>query len=145
MIRIVLDTNVLYSAVLKPIGVPAAVFDLVIAGTLTPCISDSVLAEYHEVLNRPVLHTSAQRARKILELLAIIAVHVKPMSTVRACKDPDDDIFLECAEAGEADFLITGNLKHFPKDRRWKNTRIVTSRELLDILGPRLQLPSSFS
>ncbi len=85
------------------------------------------------------------KVREVLQLLATIAVHVSPTASVRACDDPDDDIFLECAEAAEADFLITGNLKHFPKDRRWKNTRIVTSRELLDILGPRLQLPPSLS
>jgi uncharacterized protein len=48
---------------------------------------------------------------------------------VQACSDPDDDCFLECAEAAQADFLITGNKRHFPK--RWKGTEIVNAREFL--------------
>ena len=55
MIRVVLDTNILFSAVLKPMGVPSAVFDLVIANKLLMCVSDAVLAEYHDVLSRPLL------------------------------------------------------------------------------------------
>jgi predicted nucleic acid-binding protein len=51
---------------------------------------------------------------------------------VRACSDPDDDIFLECARAARADYLATGNLKHFPVS--WEETEVVTPRRLLDIL-----------
>jgi uncharacterized protein len=50
---------------------------------------------------------------------------------VRACSDPDDDIFLECAEAAGAAFLVTGNLKHFPTE--WRQTRIVTAAALLEL------------
>ena len=62
MIRVVLDTNVLFSAILKRSGLQAAVFDLVIAGKLPPCVSDAVMAEYHEVLSRPVLQLSTKRS-----------------------------------------------------------------------------------
>jgi uncharacterized protein len=129
MIRVVFDTNVLFSAVLKRAGLQAAVFDLVFAGTLIPCVSEAVLAEYNEVLFRPVLKAHAARAREILSLIANIAVHVTPTDLIRACSDPDDDCFLECAEAAQADYLISGNKRHFPK--RWKKTEIVNAREFL--------------
>ena len=49
---------------------------------------------------------------------------------VRACSDPDDDIFLECSQAARAHYLVTGNLKHFPP--KWASTQIVTARQFLD-------------
>lgn len=58
--------------------------------------------------------------------------------SVRLCVavDPDDDIFVECADAAKADYLVTGNISHFP--RYWKRTKVVTSREFLDIVAPHL-------
>lgn len=141
MIRVVLDTNVLFSAAPKRAGAPTAVFDLVIAGTLTPCASETVLAEYYEVLNRPVLQLHSVRDREVLELLALVAVSVTPTVNLSVCTDPDDNIFLECAEAAEADFLVTGNLKHHPADKRWKTTQIVTPRQLLDSIAAQFESP----
>jgi predicted nucleic acid-binding protein len=51
-------------------------------------------------------------------------------------KDPDDNKFLECADAGRADYLVTGNQRHFP--RFWKNTKVITSREFIGIVAPHL-------
>jgi len=45
-----------------------------------------------------------------------------------------DNRFLECAEAAGADFLVTGNKRHFPK--RWKKTQVVNARELMGMIGP---------
>jgi predicted nucleic acid-binding protein len=47
--------------------------------------------------------------------------------------DPDDIIFLECAETAAADYLVTGNRKHYPDE--WKKTRIVTAREFMEIVA----------
>jgi predicted nucleic acid-binding protein len=49
---------------------------------------------------------------------------------VRVCSDPDDDIFLECAQAAAAHYLVTGNAKDFPAV--WAGTKIVTARQFLD-------------
>ena len=54
----------------------------------------------------------------------------KPTERVRACPDPDDDIFLECAQAAAAHYLITGNPKHFPAT--WADAQIVTARQFID-------------
>jgi|SRR5882724_7134473 len=132
MIRVVFDTNVLFSAIFKSDGLQAAVFEFVIKGIITPCVSDAVLAEYDDVLHRPVLRPHAERAGEVLALLRRIAVHVSPTMTVEACSDPDDNCFLECAEAAGAQYLVTGNTRHFPKQH--KSTTIVTGRQLFDLL-----------
>jgi predicted nucleic acid-binding protein len=57
---------------------------------------------------------------------------VKPAMRINACSDPDDNIFLECAQAGNADYLVTGNKRHFPD--QWKKTEVIGVRELLEKL-----------
>ncbi len=129
MIRVVFDTNILFSAAFKRVGVPAQVLDLIAPGILTPCLSDTIMAEYLDVLTRPVLRPHAARAREVLDLMATFAVHVSPTENLSLCSDPDDDCFLECALAAEAAYLVTGNIRHFPKD--YKPVAIVNPRELL--------------
>jgi predicted nucleic acid-binding protein len=58
---------------------------------------------------------------------------VRPEGKVQACTDPDDDVFLECAQAAQAHYLVTGNLRHFPTS--WEGTRVVSPRWLLDVLA----------
>ena len=50
--------------------------------------------------------------------------------------DPDDDKFIECADAARADYLITGNRRHFPAF--WKGTKIITPREFIALAAPHL-------
>jgi len=64
--------------------------------------------------------------------MAKFAVHVFPAEKLSLCSDPDDDRFLECALAAQAAYLVTGNVRHFPKD--YKPVAIVTPRELLQHL-----------
>lgn len=130
MIRVVLDTNIIVSALLQPLGVPAQVFMLALSGILQLCVSGSIYAEYEEVLRRPRFRRDEEIITKTLQAIRENGFWVRPMERVRACSDPDDDIFLECAQAAQADYLVTGNLKHFPTT--WATTRIVTARSLLD-------------
>lgn len=58
---------------------------------------------------------------------------VHPSVRITASPDLTDNRFLECVEAAGADYLITGNKRHFPS--QWKNTRVVNAREFLDILA----------
>jgi predicted nucleic acid-binding protein len=48
--------------------------------------------------------------------------------------DPEDNMFLECADAARADYLVTENVRHFP--RFWKKTKVITSREFLSLVAP---------
>ena len=132
MIRVVLDTNIIVSALLQPLGPPAQVFVLAIGGSIQLCISGSVYAEYEEVISRPRFRLSEDVITGTLHTIREKGFWARPMEAIRACSDPDDDIFLECAHAAQAKYLVTGNLKHFPTS--WSGTRIVTARRLLDVI-----------
>lgn len=132
MIRVVLDTNILISALLNPSGPPAQVFLRTIQDSETQlCVSGAVYAEYEEVVRRPRVRRSESEIADTLQAIRDRAHWVRPIIRVRACADPDDDIFLECAVACGAQYLGTGNLKHFPK--QWEGLEIVAARQFLDV------------
>lgn len=130
MIRLVLDTNVLISALLQPYGVPAQIFLMAMGGVIQLCISGGVYAEYEEVIRRPRFRLREDVIASALYSIREKGVWVRPTVAVHACLDEDDDIFLECAQASEAAYLVTGNTKHFPDF--WYATRIVTPRAFLE-------------
>jgi putative PIN family toxin of toxin-antitoxin system len=130
MIRVVIDTNVLVSALLTSGGLPEAVINLAISGEVHWFASESVLAEYEEVLKRPRLAIDSVKAADAMARIRAIVSVVSPAVRVAAAGDPDDNQFLECAEAAQADYLVTGNIRHFPEV--WKETQVVTPREFID-------------
>jgi|ERR1700694_5241960 len=132
MIRVVLDTNIVVSAMLRTGGFPEAALSLAVNRILQLCISEPILAEYQEVLNRSKLGIDPQKAATALARIREAGLLVSPCVPVKACTDPDDNIFLECAEAAEANFLVTGNTAHFPDV--WAKTTIVTPREFLEMI-----------
>jgi len=62
---------------------------------------------------------------------------VNPAAGEPLTADPDDSIFLECAQAAKADYLVTGNTNHFPE--RWKYTQIVTPRQFIGRWGEHIR------
>jgi predicted nucleic acid-binding protein len=72
--------------------------------------------------------------QRLLQLIKNRARLVQSPTAFRVAKDPDDDKFIECADAARADYLVTGNLRHFP--RFWKRTKVITSREVISIVAP---------
>jgi putative PIN family toxin of toxin-antitoxin system len=136
MIRVVIDTNVVVSANLVDEGLPAAILDLAANKRILMCVSEAVLAEYKEVLERPRLKLAPQRIARSLSVIRKKSLLVKPARTVTVIKDDPDNRFLECAHASSADYLVTGNTKHFPKT--FKRTAIVTPKQLIDALLPLL-------
>jgi uncharacterized protein len=136
VIRIVLDTNILVSALLNPRGTPARLFVLTMTEPeVRLCISGDIYAEYEEVVRRPRLKRSEVEIEAALHAVREQGIWVKPGDRVKACTDPDDDIFLECAQAANADYLVTGNAKDFPAV--WGEVKIVNARALLDLLTER--------
>jgi putative PIN family toxin of toxin-antitoxin system len=135
MIRVVLDTNIVVSALLQPLGPPAQLFELALGGVMQLCVSGNIYAEYEEVISRPRFQRSPEIIAATLQAVREHGHWVRPTDTVKACADPDDDIFLECAQAASAEYLVTGNLKHFPISLG--ATRIVPARWLLDIVAGR--------
>ena len=135
MQRIVLDTNVLVSALIGK-GNPKRILELILAGSIKICLSDSVFQEYTEVLKRPKFFQYVEfhaNAQKVLNSLYAIAEIIEPTEQLRQhCPDKDDDKFLELAIASTAQFLVTGNLKHFPQNL--KSDFIVSPSRYLQLL-----------
>ena len=88
------------------------------------------------MLSRPEFQIRKGLRQQLLNLIPKRVHPVTPARQIDVTSDPDDNIFLECADAARADYLVTGNLKHFP--RFWKNTKVVTSHEFLNLVAPHL-------
>ncbi|HLW54020.1 MAG TPA: putative toxin-antitoxin system toxin component, PIN family [Candidatus Angelobacter sp.] len=135
-LRLVLDTNILVSAALNAEGLPRTVFLLAITKPARLYVSAPVLEEYKEVLSRKELGIRKGLRQQFLQLIRNRAHMVTPKKRINSAHDPEDDKFLECADAARADYLITGNERHFPK--YWKSTKIIGAREFVDFAGRHL-------
>ena len=135
-LRLVVDTNVVVSAVLKPDGLQRTVVLLALAKPARWYVSGTILSEYAVVLARPELKVRRNLRQQLLQLIKNHARVVVPSRLPQVTTDPCDNIFVECADAARADYLVTGNQRDFPKF--WKNTKIISSREFLNIIAPHL-------
>ena len=135
-LRLVIDTNVVVSAVLKPDGLQRTVFLLATTKPARWYVSGPIMEEYSAVLARRELKIRKSLRLQVMQLIRNHTYSVTPSRLPQLTSDPDDNIFLECADAARADYLVTGNQRHFP--RFWKKTKIIHSREFLDIIAPHL-------
>jgi len=133
-LRLVLDTNILVSAAIKPDGLQRTVLLLAMTKPARLYVTKAILAEYREVLARREFKIRRGLRQQLLQLIKNRTQSVNPERAFRVAKDPDDNKFLECADAARADYLITGNQRHFP--RFWKKTKVITSREFIGIVAP---------
>jgi len=135
-LRLVIDTNVVVSAALKPDGLQRTTFLLAITKPARFYVSRPILEEYADVLSRPELGIRKGSRQQLLQLIRNNSHIVTPSRRLEVASDPDDNVFLECADAARADYLITGNQKHFP--RFWKKTKRITTREFISLVAPHL-------
>ena len=129
--RVVIDTNVFISSFLGR-GNPKQIIDLWKNGSLTICLSREIIDEYVEVLIR----LGIKNAREIEELLQLFAQGYHSIFTAKiktlkiVMEDPDDNKVLECAKAGNVDYIIS-NDKHLLKLKQFQGIPILTPRELI--------------
>lgn len=135
-LRLVIDTNILVSAALKPDGLQRTVLLLAMTEPARLYLSDAILSEYRDVLRRPEFQIRKGLRQQLLQLIKNRSHRVTTLRPLQVTTDPDDNKFLECADAARADYLVTGNLRHFP--RFWKKTKVITSREFVNIVAPHL-------
>jgi len=135
-LRLVIDTNVLVSAAIKPDGLQRTVVLLALTKPARWYVSDAILSEYTTVLARPELKIRRSLRQQLVQLIKNHTHIVAPSRLPFITTDPADNIFVECADAARADYLITGNQRHFPKF--WKSTKIISAREFLNIIAPHL-------
>ena len=127
--RIVLDTNVLVSGVLKPRSIPGSILNAILDERVSVLVDDRILFEYRDVLNRPKFDFPPNYVESVLEFFEHRGEYVTATPVPGQLPDPADLPFYEVAIAGVADFLITGNGRHFP-ERRF----VLSPREFISTL-----------
>lgn len=130
-LRLVLDTNILISACLKPQGLEARVLDIALRQALF--VTEAVLAEYREVSTRAKFAAIRTCLESALHRIETSARLVQPLAVESAARDEDDNRLLECARAAQARYLITGNLKDYPPD--FPGVTILNARAFLDAIA----------
>ena len=130
--KVVLDTNVIVSAVLTAHGVCAQILDMLTDGVFGMYVDDRILAEYDSVLRRPRLHLAPDDAAELMEWIRSVAEPVGAVPLPAKLPDPGDMPFLEVAASAGA-ILITGNARHYPKRSR-AGVTVLSPREFLELL-----------
>jgi putative PIN family toxin of toxin-antitoxin system len=110
----VIETNVVVSGLINPLGTPARVIDAVLEGRLKMVYDARILAEYRDVLSRPRLKLNPKNVSAFLNGLGTQML-VNPSPIEEAGPDPDDLIFVEAALSTSERTIVTGNLADYPQ------------------------------
>lgn len=128
----VIDTNVLVSALLKPLSIPGQIVRKVADGTIIPLYNKAILAEYDNVLHRPKFSFGREDVAVIVGGIREKGLTVEAGQMSFEVSDPNDVVFyavvMEKRDEWNA-YLVTGNTKHFPS-----TPYVVTPREMRDII-----------
>lgn len=127
MIRAVVDTNVLVSGLLSPGGKEALIVLAIHRDLIRACLSSAIILEYRAVLARPKFSFAPDEIEALLGMFRDKGELLDPLPSLVASPDPGDTKFLSCALAARADFIITGNKRHFPA-APYGRTHVVNAR-----------------
>ncbi len=133
MPRVVLDTSVLVSAIISD-GKSRDLMRRGVDGQFSMFESDQILKELMSVLRRPKFETSEEEIDRIILALRRTAEVVEVISRLKVVvEDPKDDVIVETAYDGAADFIVTGD-RHLLDLKIWRGIKILKVEELLEIL-----------
>jgi len=126
--RVVLDTNILVSALISPAGPPAAIYSAWEAGKFTLVTCAEHLEELRATLRKPTVAEliKPHKAGRLVNQIRKLAEEIGSLPAVQRSPDPDDDFLLALSEAGRADYLVTGDKSGLLSLDRHKATRIVS-------------------
>lgn len=130
--KVVLDTNVVVSGLISPFGAPGEIVRMVASGVLELCYDARVLSEYRSVLLRQKFSFDQAHVEDLLGRIEAYGHVTTGKLLAKRLSDSDDEPFLEIALGGEAHCLVTGNLKHYPAEKR-QGMRVVSPTEFLEI------------
>ena len=133
--RVVLDTNVLVSALMTPGSVCSRILRLVYDEALQMCIDERIIEEYESVLSRPRFRLDSEDIDETIEMIRAYAETVTPMPLPVELPDPADLSFLEVAAEANA-VLVTGNKRHFPVNAR-HGVNVLAPAEFIELLRGR--------
>ena len=137
--RVVLDTNVVVSAFLSPNGVPAKLFDLWRLQAFEVVVSEVILTEYSRALLYD--HVAARHRLSGEELAEVVdgfrqsGILVAPRDTLNVIdEDPADNRVLECAVAGGAEFIVSGDRRHLLRLQDFQGIQILSPAAFLSVV-----------
>ncbi|HUQ95456.1 MAG TPA: putative toxin-antitoxin system toxin component, PIN family [Bryobacteraceae bacterium] len=135
--RVVLDVNIIVSALLAPAGKPAAVMRMWLDGNFTLLTCAAHDDELRSTLQKPRVseRLKPHKAGRLVNQIKRFAEDVASLPRVERSPDPMDDFLLAMCEGGSADYLVTGDKSGLLALNRHKATRIVTAREFAKLFG----------
>jgi len=134
VLRVVLDTNVLISAILFG-GKPRQILEKAIRGEIRLCLSEPILEELKGVLQREKFDYSPETIQVIVTELTGVSDFVNPSKSISVVlEDPEDNRILECAVEAGANYIVTGDF-HLQKLSRYRNIEVVNAVTFLEKLS----------
>jgi putative PIN family toxin of toxin-antitoxin system len=128
LIKIVLDTNVFISGIIFG-GYSKEILEAAVEGKVQLAVSDDILNEISEVLQRKKFNFMPSITRQIISEIEKISEVITPKQSFKAVKrDPADNIIIDCAFEAKADFIITGD-KDLLELKEFKNIEIVNPKK----------------
>jgi uncharacterized protein len=133
--RVVLDTNILVSALISPTGYPADIYRAWESTRFTLLTCPEQLDEIRATFQKPriVPFIQPHKAGKLLNQIKRLAELVNSLPPVRRSPDPDDDFLLALSEAGKAEYLVTGDKIGLLSLKHHKGTHIVSARQFASL------------
>ena len=131
IIYAVIDTNVLVSALLAAHTDSPTVLirDYILEGSIIPLYNEEILMEYKAVLSRPKFGFPSLLVEDLISAIVQTGISSERVETEDSFIDLKDVVFYEVALSHEGSYLVTGNIKHFPK-----SPIVVTPAEMLVIM-----------
>ena len=134
MVKVVLDTNVVLSAILFG-GKPRQILEAALGGTIRICISGPTIGELEKVLQRPKFGFSSQMVQTIISEITAIAEWIEPQEHRGLVKDdPEDNMFLDCAIEGKVDYLISGD-HHLLSIGKCEGVQLINPDGFIEVLA----------
>lgn len=133
--RVILDTNILISALLVSDGHPARIYRAWYDGAFTLLTCAAQLREVRATLRKPAIAKRIRpyNAGRLVNNLKAAAEVIQKLPRVVRSPDPDDDFLLALAKGGAADYLVTGDKSGLLSLVRHEGTRIITSKAFADL------------
>jgi len=116
--KVVVDTNVIVSALMNSNGLPAKILSLIISGKLILLYDNRIIFEYIDVLSREEFGFPKETINDMIEYFKHAGEFINPEYIKKKFTDETDKKFYEVYKSGGAEYLITGNIKHYPKEER---------------------------
>ena len=130
---VVIDASTFVSAALKADSLPERALLRAVDAPNRLILSQAVEDEYREAIFRAKFDrfVSVERRQRILDIVVVAAERIEPTETVRECHDPKDDKYLALAAAGNADVIVSSDVRHLLSMDPWRGIRILSPASYL--------------